>query len=332
MNRYVNERQKIQNNLKGIRDNEIRRKARLMILVMESKSVRFGCDNIGLVRQTFYDWRKILIESNFNLNSLKSKSTRPKKSPNQTSEEDEDLIMEMYGRHGNSDRLLAFDFQEETGRKIGHSTVCLIIKRNNLSKKYRTNKPNTFNKRYSVGKPKERVQADTMWTGLEDNNGHRIYMVGFIDDCTRFTFGKLWDGKGGFEASETLKELIRKYGKPDLIQTDNGTEFTYRYVSELNCTRIKKSKKAHFEHLLEKLKINHHLIKPRTPQHNGKIERFNQTVLREFASRQPMGLPLEEYRSRFNTYLIRYNNKRGHSSLKYLTPRKAIESHSMQAA
>ena len=196
----------------------------------------------------------------------------------------------------------------------------MVLKRKGCTKKYRTVKPNTFNRRYSAAKPLDRTQSDTLWTGLTDNNGHRVYMVGFIDDCSRHVYGELWNEKGGYEATSTLEFYLNKIGRSKLVQTDNGTEFTNRYVSELNHTRQKESRLAAFEQLLLEYKIEHHLIRPRTPQHNGKIERFNQTVLREFSAKVRNGLPLKDYRILFQKYLQWYNEKRPHSSLKYLTP------------
>lgn len=49
------------------------------------------------------------------------------------------------------------------------------------------------------------------------------------------------------------------------VQTDNGTEFTYKLLSD--------ETKCPFEAKLEELGIEHRLIKPRTPWHNGKVER-----------------------------------------------------------
>ena len=51
------------------------------------------------------------------------------------------------------------------------------------------------------------------------------------------------------------------------MQTDNGFEFTNR----LNAQETEK--KTMFEKKLEELGIRHKLIKPRTPRHNGKVER-----------------------------------------------------------
>lgn len=51
------------------------------------------------------------------------------------------------------------------------------------------------------------------------------------------------------------------------MQTDNGFEFTNRLNAQNS------NKKTMFERKLEDLGIRHKLIKPRTPRHNGKVER-----------------------------------------------------------
>ena len=51
------------------------------------------------------------------------------------------------------------------------------------------------------------------------------------------------------------------------MQTDNGFEFTNRLNAQNS------NKKRMFERKLEDLGIRHKLIKPRTPRHNGKVER-----------------------------------------------------------
>ena len=63
-----------------------------------------------------------------------------------------------------------------------------------------------------------------------------------------------------------VKRCIRYYGyKTQEIQTDNGTEFTY------NDPKIKKTHPI--DVLLKELKIKHHEIRPRTPEHNEKVEK-----------------------------------------------------------
>ncbi len=63
-----------------------------------------------------------------------------------------------------------------------------------------------------------------------------------------------------------------------MIQTDNGVEFTYFFISRSNLKRKKKERYSPFEQILEQQGIEHYLIKPRTPAHNGKVERFHKNV------------------------------------------------------
>ncbi len=51
------------------------------------------------------------------------------------------------------------------------------------------------------------------------------------------------------------------------VQTDNGTEFTKRLISN------DPNDKTLFELELERAGIIHHLLRPATPRHNGKVER-----------------------------------------------------------
>ena len=59
-----------------------------------------------------------------------------------------------------------------------------------------------------------------------------------------------------------LEMLIKAFPfKIKVIQTDNGTEFTYKYISD--------NKICPFDKALRKHRIKHKLIPPRTPWHNG---------------------------------------------------------------
>ena len=48
---------------------------------MESTCVSLECDQLGITRKTFYDWRSKLIKSDFDINSLKIKVTDLKTFP-----------------------------------------------------------------------------------------------------------------------------------------------------------------------------------------------------------------------------------------------------------
>ena len=59
----------------------------------------------------------------------------------------------------------------------------------------------------------------------------------------------------------------------DILQTDNGVEFTH----------VQKTKRVHpLDILCEQLKISHKRIRPRTPRHNGKVERSHRNDQERF--------------------------------------------------
>ena len=90
------------------------------------------------------------------------------------------------------------------------------------------------------------------------------------------------------------------YGyKPEEIQTDNGIEFTWNQ---------EKFKKIHpLNELCIKEHIYHHKIKPRTPRHNGKVERSHRNDNERFYNTLKF-YSLEDLRYQAKLYLKRSNN------------------------
>lgn len=92
--------------------------------------------------------------------------------------------------------------------------------------------------------------------------------------------------------------LFYKY-KPQEIQTDNGIEFTWNQ---------EKFKKIHpLDHLCIKEHIYHHKIKPRTPRHNGKVERSHRNDNERFYNNLKF-YSLNDLRYQAKLYLKRSNN------------------------
>ena len=87
--------------------------------------------------------------------------------------------------------------------------------------------------------------------------------------------------------------------KPEEIQTDNGIEFTWNQ---------EKFKKIHpLNELCIKEHIYHHKIKPRTPRHNGKVERSHRNDNERFYNTLKF-YSLEDLRYQAKLYLKRSNN------------------------
>lgn len=325
MSKYQKELEKIQENLLGVKNHEVRSKARLLIRVLESKNISIGCDKAGLQRRTFYNQMKSLRENDYSLHSLLGKSRRPNYSPRKTSEDVENEILALRQQRGNGGVLIACLYHKQTGKHIAASTVDKILRRNNVSKTYKRKPLNPHNKRYSAAQVHDRVQSDTVCLDIENSNGNKVYAVTFIDDCSRNAFVYVCEEKSSYETTQALRSYVKIHGKPKIIQTDNGVEFTNRYVSELNSRRRKESRISLFEQELQNMKIASYLIRPRTPQHNGKIERFHRTLKYELGIHKMNGYSQLQIEEAVKDYVCYYNEERPHSSIKKLTPKEVFD-------
>ena len=144
----------------------------------------------------------------------------------------------------------------------------------------------------------------------------KFYQYTYIDEATRERFLYWYEEHTPTNTVDFVLRLIKYLGyKPKEIQTDNGIEFTYNQA---------KIKKIHpLEKLLKELGIKHHKIKPRTPQHNGKVERSHRNDNERFYSYLKF-YSLEDLREQGKRYLKRSNNI-PIAVLGYLTPKEKRE-------
>lgn len=100
-----------------------------------------------------------------------------------------------------------------------------------------------------------------------------------------------------------MDTLLERFGKPKLVQIDNGPEF--------------KGKKL--DMWAKKNQVELHFIEPGKPQQNGHIESFNGRF-REECLNQEWFTSLKEARLVIEAWRVDYNTTRPHSSLGYLPP------------
>jgi len=303
---------------------KIRRRAMQLLRVLNAikngRSVESAAELQGVRRQYFYFWLRRLIAADYDLNSLTGISKRPRQSPNATPKSVILKLKEIRKFDESGGHTIALILRRDFGITIAGSTACNILKRERISKVYRYQKRNEHTKRYSAENPLNTVQTDSAWTGFEDNHGNRVYYFPVIDDCSRVATVHVCDSKSGDEAIKGMQRFVEAFGKPDQVQTDNGVEFTNRFTSRRNAKREKDGTYALFEQFLFTQTIPHRLIKVRTPEHNGKVERFNGTLKRFLQRRAKNGMTIHQFQTLINQYLEWYNRRRPHWSLNGLTP------------
>ena len=143
------------------------------------------------------------------------------------------------------------------------------------------------------------------------HNDKRFYQYTCIDEASRERFLFWYNEHTPANTVDFVKRCIVYYDyKPIEIQTDNGIEFTWNQS---------KMKKLHpLGALCLKLDIDHHKIKPRTPRHNGKVERSHRNDNERFYNYLEFD-SLEDLRKKGKKYLER-SNKIPMAVLGYKTP------------
>lgn len=126
----------------------------------------------------------------------------------------------------------------------------------------------------------------------------KFYQYTIIDEASRERFLYPYMEQSSYSTIDFVKKAIAFFGyKPEIIQTDNGAEFTH----------IKKTSRDHpLDALCRKLHICHKRIRPRTPRHNGKVERSHRNDQERFYnhmsfySYQDLMLQMKRYLNRSN--------------------------------
>ncbi len=134
--------------------------------------------------------------------------------------------------------------------------------------------------------------------------GRRFRILNIVDDVTRECLAAIPDTSiSGKRVARELTALIDRRGKPQIIVSDNGTEFTSNAI--LSWAK---------EH-----RVEWHYIAPGRPMQNGYIESFNGRMRDELLN-ESLFVNLDQVRQLIGAWVIDYNTARPHSSLDYKTP------------
>ncbi|KQZ91873.1 transposase [Mesorhizobium sp. Root157] len=134
--------------------------------------------------------------------------------------------------------------------------------------------------------------------------GRRFRVLNIVDDVTRECLAAIPDTSiSGRRVARELTDLISRRGKPDMIVSDNGTEFTSNAILAWS--------KDH--------RVEWHYIAPGKPMQNGYVESFNGRMRDELLN-ESLFFGLDHARSAISEWRQDFNTARPHSSLGYQTP------------
>ncbi len=165
------------------------------------------------------------------------------------------------------------------------------------------------------------VHVDVKYLPQMQDEDQRRYVFVAIDRATRWVFIALKQHKTAASAKAFLA-AVRKAAPFQVrtILTDNGTEFTNRLFG----SRSRQPSGEHeFDRLCQSLGIEHRLTKPKTPQTNGMVERFNGRLSQVLRSHHFNCA--EDLERTLHRYVWLYNHQLPQKALGHETPVQALK-------
>lgn len=158
----------------------------------------------------------------------------------------------------------------------------------------------------NIDRPHKVWQVDITYLRV---NGGFVYLIALIDVCSRFAVSwHLSNDLCVLSCIDCLDEAARKYGSPDIVNSDQGAQFTSdKWLEALSKYGIKVS-----------------MTGVGRSNDNAYIERLWRTLKYE-------GIYLHGYRTirelkkELPNLIYWYNNERPHQSIGYKTPREMLE-------
>jgi len=238
------------------------------------------------------------------LNSLRELSRAPKSPKNKQSDDQINIVKHTYKYNKYKQRLEMFVIAKRKGYIYSYYTFTRTINKlfNTVSNTKSKYKPKPYN---TPSTPGEKIQLDVKYAprATYNNPDERWCQYTFIDEASRVRYLHPAREANTFETIKALESAIIYFAKKGIqiktIQTDNGREFTNRFADT--------DKLSFFELRLLAYEIDHKLIKPYTPRHNGKVERSHRNDNERFYSRNTFS-SFEDFCKKLKRHNHNYNN------------------------
>ena len=247
---------------------------------------------------------------------LRDRSSRPHREPRRTDAELEARICAVRQATGWGPRLVAGATSQS------HATVSRVLRRHGLSRRpaVERGEPNRYEwpcpgdllhmdvctyarfRRPGHRATGDRSQRDRNWMKPETRVGYD-YAHAIVDDHSRLAYVELHDDERAATVTAFVERALAFFAGHGITTRRVMTDNAFTYV-----------KNRSLRELLAAQSIRHLTTQPYRPRTNGKVERFHQTMGREWAHGR--SYPTSEHRaSLLPDWLEHYNHRRPHSAL-----------------
>ena len=283
----------------------------VLAVVQDGWKVTEVAARLGVSRQSVHNW--IARYEQGGLAALADRSHRPRSCPHQTDPEIEAWICELRREHpGWGPRRIGHQLARQgLDPTPSRSAIYRCLRRHRLIELRRRRKRRDEFRRWERERPMQLWQMDVMG-GVELEDGTELKVVTGIDDHSRFCVAAGLVARATSKAvCQVLSASLGRYGIPDEILTDNGKCFTGRFGPQ--------PVEVLFDRILRENGISHRTTAPRSPTTTGKIERFHQSLRREFLDGRIFA-SAEQAQAELDAWVADYNTVRPHQALEMATP------------
>ena len=294
--------QKKENNKRYL-PHEITTKTNSVKLYRKTKDIGFVCRRYHISKASLMRWNK---QYDGTKESLQNKSHKPHSPhPNAHTEEELKWIKDYHRRNPNISICELYGKLREDKAYSRHpgSLYRVFVRLGFRQKVESTKKKSKHNGKYdtpvTLG---EKWQMDVKYVPKACYSGkdeQTFYQYTIIEEASRKRFIYAYEEQSSYSTVDFFKRAIIFFGyAPNVIQTDNGAEFTH----------LARTKRVHpLDVFCNTYNIEHKLIRPRTPWHNGKVERSHRNDQERFYNYLKF-YSFNDLQEQMKRYLNRSNN------------------------
>jgi transposase InsO family protein len=285
-------------------------------IVVDGMAVAHAAHMAGVSRQTAWKWlRRFEAEGE---PGLEDRPSRPHRSPRALPQERVDAILA--ARHAH--RFGPHRLVPLTG--VSRSTIGDVLRRHGLSRLADRDRSSGVPIRYVREHPGELLHMDVKKLGrIPDGGGHRFrgrgdgtpraragydFVHQAVDDASRVAYAGIFPDERGTTCARFLRDAAAFFAghgvRIERLMTDNAKNYTRSQA---------------FAEALTEVGARHIRTRPFRPQTNGKSERFNRTMLEEWAYVREYASNAERVAA-FAPWVDHYNHGRPHTALNGMTP------------
>ncbi|HET7279066.1 MAG TPA: IS481 family transposase [Dermatophilaceae bacterium] len=270
-------------------------------------------ERYGVSRQSVHTWVRRYQQGG--LAGLADRSHRPRSHPFQLDPAVAAVICQLRRDHPRwGPRRLLFELGERGVTPVpSRSTVYRVLVREHLVDGRPRRRPRSSFVPWQRDAPMELWQLDiTGKVWLAD--GRELKLVTGIDDHSRFVvLAAVVPRATGRAVCAAFVAALAAYGCPEQVLTDNGKQFTGKFNRPRPAEVL-------FDRICRKNGIEHLLTAFRHPTTTGKIERWHQTLQREWLEDQDPCEDLAAAQAMVDAFRLEYNTRRPHQALDMATP------------